>query len=239
MSDWEQQICPHGPLEEIGAGLWQVTGSLKRNPLPRNMVVWRTPQKSLLLHSVICLQDAAMKQLDALGPVSHIVVPCEMHRVDAKAYQERYPGATFLAPACSREKVDQVVSGCQDLEQGLEALKVTSHRPAGLKEFELHLELPLENGSRALIMTDALFNLGGDPPRGLGGFVVKLIGSVGPLNITKIGRRLLLQSKEEFANYVRDLSQIPNLAVLSVAHGQCIREGVADALIAASERIRK
>ena len=239
MSQWEQQVCPHGPLAAIGAGLWQVTGSLKRSPLPRNMVVWRTPQKSLLIHSAICLNEATMAQLEALGPVSHVVVPCEMHRADAKAFQERYPDATFLAPACAREKVSQVISGFGDLEEGLECLNVTLHRPAGLKDFELHLELPLEDGTRALVMTDALFNLASDPPKGFGGFMVKLLGSVGPLNITKIGRRLLLLDKTDYANYVRDLSKIPNLSVLSVAHGQCIRQDVVEELIAASERIRK
>mgnify|MGYP001406166314 CR=1 FL=1 len=239
MSRWDKQVCPHGPLEEIGAGLWQVTGSLKRSPLPRNMVVWRTPKKSLLIHSAICLDEVSMKELDSLGPVSHVVVPCEMHRADAKAFQDRYSEATFLAPACAREKVSQVISGFEDLEEGLEDLNVTLHRPAGLKDFELHLELPLEDGSRALVMTDALFNLAGDPPKGFGGFLVKLLGSVGPLNITKIGRRMLLENKNDYANYVRDLSKISNLSVLSVAHGQCIREDVVAELIAASERIRK
>ena len=238
MSRWEQQVCPHGPLEEIGAGLWQVKGSLKRSPLPRNMVVWRTPQKSLLVHSAICLNESTMKEIEALGPVTHVVVPCEMHRADAKAFQERYPEATFLAPACAREKVSQVINEFDNLEKGVEGLNVTLHRPSGLKDFELHLELPLEDGSRALIMTDALFNLAEDPPKGFGGFLVKLLGSVGPLNITKIGRRMLLENKGDFADYVQSLSQIPNLSVLSVAHGQCICEGVAEQLVAASERIR-
>ena len=44
------------------------------------------------------------------------------------------------------------------------------HRPptSCSKPFELHHQLPLEDGSQALVMTDALFNLGDKPPTGLG-----------------------------------------------------------------------
>ena len=130
-----------------------------------------------------------------------------------------------------------MVSGCEDLDGALAALNVTLHRPEGLKDFELHLELPLEDGSRALVMTDALFNLGA-ASEGFGGFMVKLLGSVGPLGITKIGRRLLLQDAAAFAGYLQKLAQIENLKVLSVAHGAPVIGGVADALREASRRIK-
>ena len=239
MTQWKKHVLSHGDLSEIGAGLWQVTGSLKRNPLPRNMVVWRTPKKGLLIHSAICLEEDTMQKLDALGKVTHIVVPCEMHRADIAPYAERYPQAKILCPACARSKVEEVVPVHQTIEKGLSDLDVVLHHPEGLKDFEIHLELPLEDGSRALIITDALFNLGADPPKGFGGFMVKLLGSVGPLNITKIGKRLLLRDKEAYADYILKLSRIPNLKVLSVAHGSCITESVSESLLAASERIRK
>ena len=88
-------------------------------------------------------------------------------------------------------------------------------------------------------MTDALFNLGATPPKGFGGFIVKLLGSVGPLNITKIGRRLLLEDKEAYADYVTSLGDIPNISVLSVAHGQIIQKDVQKALRDAGDRIRQ
>ena len=238
MTAWENHVQPHGEILQIGAGLWQVTGALKRNPLPRNMVVWRTPQKGLLLHSVICLNDEGMRTLDALGEVTHIVVPCEMHRADIVPYKERYPQAKILCPACARAKVEELVPVTQTLEAGLDDLGVVLHRPEGLKGFEVHLELPLEDDSRALVITDALFNLGESPPKGFGGFIVKMLGSVGPLNITKIGKRLLLKDKEAFADYVAQLAEIPHLAVVSVAHGKCIRSQPAQALKSASARIR-
>ena len=239
MATWEKHVQPHGEILQIGAGLWQVTGTLKRNPLPRNMVVWRTPQKGLLIHSAICLNDEGMRTLEALGEITHIVVPCEMHCADIAPYKERYPQAKILCPACAKAEVEKTVPISETIEEGLSHLGVTLHHPKGLKDFEVHLELPLEDDSRALIITDALFNLGETPPKGFGGFIVKMLGSVGPLNITKIGKRLLLKDKEAFADYIARLAQIPHLAVISVAHGKCIRAQPAQALEEASVRIRK
>ncbi len=239
MATWEKYVRPHGEILQIGAGLWQVTGTLKRNPLPRNMVVWRTPLKGLLVHSAVCLNDDGMRTLDALGEVTHIIVPCEIHRADIVPYKERYPNAKILCPACAKAKVEELVPVTQTLEEGLEDLGVVLHRPIGLKDFEIHLELPLEDDTRALVLTDALFNLGDSPPTGLGGFILKLLGSVGPLNITKIGKRLLLKDKEAFADYIEKLAEIPHLAVVSMAHGKCVRGQPAQALKDASVRIRK
>ena len=238
MTNWQKHVLPHGPLVEIGAGLWQVTGSLRRNPLPRNMVIWRTPQKKLLIHSAICLQEAAMHELDALGEVAYIIVPCVMHCADVGPYKERYSSAKILCPRCARSKVEEIVPVTHTLEEVLPGLGVVLHRPKGLKDFEIHLELPLADGSRALLVTDALFNLGSNPPKGFGGFMLKLLGSVGPLNITKIGKRMLLENKADYADYVLGLSQIDNLRVLSVAHGSYIDENLEQALRSASERIR-
>ena len=56
-----------------------------------------------------------------------------------------------------------------------------------------HYQLPLEDGSQALVMTDALFNLGDKPPTGLGGTLLRH-GRVGPLGMSRIGRLLLLRT---------------------------------------------
>lgn len=65
MSIWEKHVLPHGDLEQLAPGLWQVTGSLERNPLPRNMQIWRAPSGGLLIHSAICLDEAGMAKVDA------------------------------------------------------------------------------------------------------------------------------------------------------------------------------
>ena len=129
LSSWQQHVQPHGPLIQLGEGLWQVTGSLKRSPLPRNMVVWRSPNQSLLIHSAICLDEETMQELDALGEVSHIVVPCELHCADIVPYHQRYPNAKVLCPTCAQAKVEERIPNSQAMEEGLVDLGVVLHRP--------------------------------------------------------------------------------------------------------------
>ncbi len=76
MSDsWSEHVLPHGPLEEVVPGLWSVQGTLSRQPLPRNMAVHRMADGGLWLHSVIALDEPQRQALEALGPVTWIVVP--------------------------------------------------------------------------------------------------------------------------------------------------------------------
>ena len=180
MKSWDEHVAPHGDLEALAPGLWQVTGSLDRSPLPRNMQIWRAPNGALLIHSAICLDEDAMAQVDALGDVSWIIVPCALHRADALPYRQRYPKAQILCPAAARAKVEAVVPVDALCEEVLPGLGVIVHQPRGLKPFELHYQLPLEDGSQALVMTDALFNLGDNPPTGLAGTLMLAMGSDGP-----------------------------------------------------------
>ncbi len=236
-NDWSRRVLPHSPLEALAPGLWQVTGTLLRNPLPRNMVVWRTPEGGLLIHSGVCLDDDQTARLDALGEVTHVVVPCRMHRSDAPAFAARYPGAKVLAPACAKSAVEEVTAVHATCEDALPELGVTMHTPKGLAPFELHYELPLEGERRALVMTDALFNLAQAPPRGVGGFMMKLMGSVGPLGITRIGRTLMLKDKEAFRSHLTELAALPGLVALCVGHGAAVTEDVAGALKDAAGRV--
>ena len=105
---WQSHVFPHGPIESLGAGLWQVTGSLKPSPLPRNMQIWRANCGGLLLHSPVCLDERSMAELESLGPVKWIVAPCRYHRADASPYQARFPEAKLLAPGCAVKQVGAV-----------------------------------------------------------------------------------------------------------------------------------
>lgn len=234
---WQDHVFPHGDIERLAPNCWQVSGSLPRNPVARNMTLWRQPQGNVVVHSAVCLDEPAMQTLDALGPVSHIVVPCPIHRSDAPRYKERYPQAKLVAPACCREAVEKVVPVDATCEASSNELGVEIYVPEGLKAFELHYLLPLADGGKALVVTDALFNLGANPPQGLSGRVLNWMGSVGPLGITKIGRWLLLQDKEKYRGYLNCLADIDGLSLLLVAHGRPVTGDVSGALRAAAGRV--
>lgn len=236
MATWEQHIHPHGDLVELAPGLWQVTGSLPRSPLPRNMQIWRSPSGGLLVHSAICLNPQGMEAIEALGTVRWIVVPCAMHRADIVPYRERYPDAQILCPSAAKSKVEEVVSVDDMCESVLPTLGIKVHEPHGLKPFELHLECPLEDGTKALIVTDALFNLGPQPPTGFGGMMLRWLGSVGPLGMTRMGRWMIMKDRSEWRAYLEDLAQISSLSVLCIAHGESIVGEVTEALRQAATR---
>lgn len=229
-AQWDRHVLPHGPLDPIAPGLWQVTGSLPKSPLPRNMQVWRSPSRELLIHSAVCLDAEEMTKLEALGKVRWIVVPCGLHRLDALPYRERYPDALMLCPAAARDKVEEVVAIDGLCEEVLPAIGVTVHQPKGLKPFELHYLLPLEDGSKALLVTDALFNLGRSQPKGFGGLLLKWMGSVGPLGMTRIGRWLLLKDRAQWKTYLEQLASTPGLSVLCMSHGEAVLQDVRQAL---------
>ena len=236
-TNWNDHICSHGGLNPLAPDLWQVTGSLARSPLPRNMQIWRAPSGGLLIHSAICLDKEGMNALEALGPIEWIIVPCAMHRADALPYRERYPDAKVLCPKAAQTKVEEVVTVDATCETFLPTLGIEVHEPKGLKPFELHLLFPLEDGTKALVVTDSLFNLGPNPPSGFGGMILKWIGSVGPLGISRLGRFLLLQDRVEWRDHLMQLSEIPNLSILCLAHGETVQGDVALALQKAADRL--
>jgi hypothetical protein len=108
-----------------------VTGSLPI-PLKRNMTVIRLGDGSLLLHSVVAMNDEGMAKLDALGKPSVLIVPHGGQRMDAAFYEARHPQARVVCPAATRAQVEQVVKVDATCEEALPAMArcaTTAPRP--------------------------------------------------------------------------------------------------------------
>ena len=236
MSDtWESHVSPHGPLVELAPGLWQVTGF--GPPLDRNMVIWQMPNGGLWLHSVVAVDPPTLAAIEQLGTPVVMVVPNGFHRKDAAAWKQRFPGLVVLAPAGARERVSQVVAVDATCEERCPGLAITCHVPDGTRPGEVAYVLPLANG-RALVVADLLFNLP-KPPPGLNGFVLKYItASIGPLGISRVFRLLALLDRVKYAAFIDSLAAVPDLTVLTVAHGDAVIADVPGALRAAAARIR-
>src|SRR5579872_5131186 len=102
-------VYPHGKLQELTPGLWQVTGSMPSGHIPRNMAVYRMPDGGLLLHSAMCLEEGEMTRLESLGRPSVMIVPNGWHRLDAARYKKRYPGLRVVCPEAAHARVALVV----------------------------------------------------------------------------------------------------------------------------------
>ena len=97
-SAWQDEVFPHTPLQELAPDLWTVRGEFPSSQLPRNMVVYRYGGNSLLLHSVVALDEPTMRHLEALGKPSIMVIPNWDHWAHIVAFKKRYPDITVLCP---------------------------------------------------------------------------------------------------------------------------------------------
>ncbi len=232
MTTTATKILPHGDLEPLAPGVWQVTGALPF-PLKRNMTVARLLDGTLLLHSVIAMNDEGMAALDAQGAPSILIVPNAGHRMDAPFYKARYPNIRVVCPAGKRAKIEEVVAVDATSEHALPPLGVRLHALDGFKLGELAYELDT-SGGKLLMITDALANTDVQP--GLGGWLTaNLAGGVkGRLGVPRFIRWAFTSDREAARASVRKLAAIGGVAVVTVAHGKALTERCDEALAEAA-----
>ncbi len=97
----EWTVLPHGKLSRLDDNLLSVTGDLHMpvGDFPRRMTVVRLHDGRLVVYSAIALDEAEMAALEAFGEPAFLVVPNDIHRMDAKIWKDRYPRARLVAPA--------------------------------------------------------------------------------------------------------------------------------------------
>ncbi len=236
MSEWSSHVFAHGALGQLAPGLWLVSGSLGKSPLPRNMVVYRLEDGGLLLHSAIALDDEGMAALEALGEPKILVVPNMMHRADAGVYKERYPQLQVCCPAGARAKAEQVVAVDMTDEELLVPLGIKCIAPLGSNAFEHVYELPLDDGV-ALCCSDSLFHLREHLP-GFSGFIARYVtGSSGFFGVTRLGRLFMMGRGGLMKEWLFTQAARTDVRVVTVGHGEPVTEDVAGHLRAAADRL--
>jgi hypothetical protein len=62
--EWQLHVFPHGAIEELSPNLWHVTGTLPSSTMvPREMVIYRLADATLLIHSAIALNEPEWQNL--------------------------------------------------------------------------------------------------------------------------------------------------------------------------------
>jgi len=144
-----------GLSKEAVPGLWQVRGSLPM-PLSRRMTIVRLRDGSLLLDSVVAMNEAGMASLESVGRPSVIVIPHPPHLMDAGFYAHRYPSASMVAgPAFRRKLATRGVRVDAGLEEVLPAIDVHPHLVPAFRYEEVVYDVPVQGG-RALLFTDLI-----------------------------------------------------------------------------------
>jgi len=108
-------------LVQHADGLWSVAADHRwlGLHLGTRMTVLRLPGGELWLHSVVAIDDLLADEIQALGPVRHIVIPNLYHHVYVADAIGRWPAARVHAPAAMRRKrpelrIDADLSGTPD-----------------------------------------------------------------------------------------------------------------------------
>ena len=222
-------VLPHGPLTIVDDGILTVTGDIHMPlvNLERRMTVVRLKDGSSVIYSAIALDEAEMKQVEALGMPRWLVVPGDAHRLDAKIFKQRYPQLQVIAPEGARARVEEAVpvdAVCVDFGDADVGLRTV----AGTGQHEAALLVRRGDGT-TLVLSDLIGNL-----RRKGGFEGWLLhvlgfGSDRP-RIPTVEKLLLVRNKADLRQQMLDWAAIPDLKRILVSHGAPIEADAAEQL---------
>jgi hypothetical protein len=212
------KVIDHGELQQLGENLYTVTGKLKM-PLGqtvRRMTVAKLSDGRLIVFSAISLDEQEMQKLEALGDVAFLVVPSGIHRMDIKAWAERYPRARVIAPAGALGKVQEIVKvDATTIDVADPNVQLITVPGTGEQEFAM---LVTTGSTKTLVVTDLIFNL--PKLRGFAQFAYTLFG-FGPGHPTQpaLVRMSLIKDKEAVRAQLRAWANDPAIERILVSHG--------------------
>lgn len=200
--------------------------------LPVRMTIVRLKGGGLWLHSPTQLTEQLAADIEALGPVKHLVAPNIAHWTFLADWQRRFPDAVTWAAPGLRERA-QVQASDLRLDRDL-----AEQAPA---EWESDLNQGIVFGgmgfaeafffhraSQTLILTDLIQNL--DPARlpALTRAFAFLSGAHAGTTPHYVRAVLLAKRAEVLAQFKRMLALGPRIVIFS--HGECFEEGAAERL---------
>jgi hypothetical protein len=215
------KVRPHGKLSKIDEGILTVTGPI-RMPLgsfPRRMTVVRLRDARLVIWSAIALNEKEMATLEAFGHPSFLIVPNDHHRLDARAWKERYPPVQVVAPQGSRAKVEKKVpvdTTAPDFgDPNVEFVTV-----AGTREREAALVVRGSKGT-TLVLNDLVGNI--RDASGVGGWLLGLAGFAGEsARIPRVVKFNLVKDANALRAQLLQWAEMDSLKRILVSHGEPI-----------------
>lgn len=228
----EWTVLPHGKLSRLDDNLLSVTGELHMpvGDFPRRMTVVRLHDGRLVVYSAIALDEAEMQALESFGEPAFLVVPNDIHRMDAKIWKNRYPAARVVAPAGVRRQVEEVVP-VDDTNPNFGDPQVKFVTVPGTEEHEAALVVRTWSGT-TLIVNDLIWNLDDRP--GFGGWLFRVLGFTGlEPRIPTIVELREIKDKDALRGQLERWARIPGLNRIIVSHGKIVTHdapGVLDRL---------
>ena len=219
----DKEILPHGEFKQLDQNLWVLNGTLPHHmPLPRSMTVFRMKDGGLWIHSAIALSESTQAKLESFGKPKYLVVPSTMHRLDAPVYKATYPSIQVVCPEAAIKKVSEKVPVDASCENAFQGSEIKVHVIPGAKPIELAYEVPLASGGSALVFNDLLVNV--EETKGLMGKFLKLIGRTGSFRSPPSNKIVLLDDRQLFGDWLKQLSKRSDIKIVTVAHGEPVTQ---------------
>ena len=215
------KVLPHGKLTEVDDNILTVTGKLHMplTDLPRRMTVVRLSDARLVIFSAIALDDAAMRELESYGRPAILIVPNDHHRLDARAWKERYLSIQVVAPEGSRAKVEKMVH-VDTSEPHFGDPNVQFVAVPGTRGHEAALVIRTPNGT-TLVLNDLVGNI--RDQSGFGGWLLRVMGFAGDEpHIPKPVKLVLIEDKDALRIQLLAWAELESLKRILVSHGSTI-----------------
>lgn len=220
---------PQGHLQPLAANLWVVDGTIRMppGPLPRRMTIARLANGELVAFSVIALDEAGMRAIEALGRPTYMVVPNPFHRQDAAAWKARYPDLQVVAPRGARSAVEEIVP-VDDTEGVFPDASVQFVTIPGTADAESALVVR-STGETTLVVNDIIGNV--QDAKGLMKLVLRAMGFAGrEPQVPRMYKARGIKDPAAVAGQFRAWAQLADLKRIIVSHGRIIESDPAGLL---------
>jgi hypothetical protein len=230
-SDVIEPYEPINVLKRAGEDIWIIDGPIIEMaiygtslPFPTRMTIVRLNDGGLWCHSPIALTPELKAQIDALGPVRHLVSPNKIHYAHIGTWARAYPGAITWASPGVRARATR-----QNIEVTFDADLQDEPPPQWVAD----LDQLIFRGSRfmdeivffhrksaTLILADLIENFERDRVSGCYRWLVQLSGSVDPDGKAPLDMRMTFWGHKDQARgcLTRILQWKPEKVIL--AHGR-------------------
>jgi hypothetical protein len=211
-------------LEPFGPDIWLAEGpvvSFYGFPYPTRMIVIRLSDGGLFVWSPIALTPALKAQVDALGPVAHVVSPNKIHHLSMGEWQDAYPSARLYAsPGLAQKRkdlrFDAVLGDSPPAVWAADIDQVEMGGSAFLTEIVF-----FHRKSRTAIFADLIENFRPGWFKGWKGWLARLDGIVMPHGGAPREWRITFKKRIARAALARILAWQPEQVVM--AHGELTR----------------
>ena len=224
---WE--VLPHGKLTAVDDGILTVVGQIHMPlmDLPRRMTVVRLREGRLVIWSAIALDETEMATLEAFGRPAFLIVPNDHHRLDAKAWKDRFPALQVVAPEGARDKVAEAVP-VDTTAPDFADTNVQFVTVPGTRGHEAAMLVHAPNGT-TLVLNDLVGNIRNES--GIGGWLLRLAGFAGDHpHIPKPVKMMIVKDTDALRTQLLDWAENNTLKRILVSHGSPIEENPQQAL---------